>query len=446
MSQLTLRGAPQSLFLDSCNSNSSSQLWSVDGGHIGVIAPLQNEQSNCLCAPSSGGSGPLSLQQCEGEGSPLHPFEVGFNFSGSTVSPIPWFPDDKAPSSGLCVTGTAPKTAPQLQPCSGAATQLWKYQNSLLSTADDSLCFTYGLPPPPLVSTVFGSEMVFQRNANVDLWGVATPGGVVRVTLSGFAPVQTGVSLNGSWAVSLPPMPASTGYNITVLDLESGSMQVLVDVAFGDVIWCSGQSNLSGGNTPLRYAFNSTEEIAASSNYPWIRLFTVGTPPGSDTPLANLAHPPYIPWSKASPDSSQRFSATCWFTLKRLADTLGPAIPLGGVESAWGGTSIQVWLPPSSQSACGTQPSYPGGWPTELSACWNSQTVPFSYAGNSSVSMKISAIAWYQVSSPLIISLHFFFPKLNLTFSLTHPSGRVQCLSQQRAGRILQVRLALSCG
>ena len=127
---------------------------------------------------------------------------------------------------------------------------------------------------------------------------------------------------------------------------------------------------MSGGNTPLAYAYNATEEIAAAGNYPWVRLFTVGTPPGASSPLADLAQPPHLPWSRSSPEPASRFSATCWFTGKRLADALGPSVPIGLVESAWGGTSIQVWLPPTSEAACGAPDSYPGGWPTALSACW----------------------------------------------------------------------------
>jgi len=154
---------------------------------------------------------------------------------------------------------------------------------------------------------------------------------------------------------------------------------------------------MSGGNTPLSYAYNASEEVAASANYPWVRLFTVGTPPGSDAPLSNLARPPAIPWSRAAPGPASRFSATCWFTGKRLADALGPAVPLGLVESAWGGTSLQVWVPPSSNATCGAPPSYPGGWPTALAACWNSQTTPFAF--NATVSMKVTGIVWYQGES-----------------------------------------------
>ena len=54
-------------------------------------------------------------------------------------------------------------------------------------------------------------------------------------------------------------------------------------------------------------------------------------------PLTRLEYSPYIPWSVAGPSPVARFSATCWFHGKGLADALGPTIPVGLIESAWGG-------------------------------------------------------------------------------------------------------------
>jgi len=62
------------------------------------------------------------------------------------------------------------------------------------------------------------------------------------------------------------------------------------------------------------------------------------------------------------------------------------------VESAWGGTSIQVWVPPGITSVCGNASSYPGGWPTAVSALWNAMTVPFA-------GMKFGGLVWYQGES-----------------------------------------------
>ena len=404
-------GPSLTLALCPASNPPASFLFHSNNSGLGVIS--SDSGNVCFCAPPNGKAGPTSLSQCEGAGSPLHPFEVGWGLSGVPGSPaasFPWFPNNQPPASGLCVEATAAGSPPALAPCSpGAASQQWQFTAaSTISNAASNLCFSTQTVQA-LASSVFGSHMVFQRDVPADLWGFgATPGGVVTVSLSGPQGIIVGTigqraGADGSWNFTLPPNPAGTGYNISIQDVASGKVQLLEDVAFGEVMWCSGQSNLSGGNTPVAYAFNATEEIAASSNYPWIRLFTVGLPPGSPTPLAELVAPPRIPWSRAAPSSAGPFSATCWFTGKRIADALGPDMPIGLIESAFGGTSIQVWEPPEATATCGAPPSYPGGWPTAPSACWNSQTVPFSY-NNGSLSMRISMISWYQGESNSLTS------------------------------------------
>jgi hypothetical protein len=248
------------------------------------------------------------------------------------------------------------------------------------------------------VLTSFGPSLsapLLQHGAPAAFWGWTTPGATVTISVAGGGPSVTSppAGADGRWNASLPPAPISTvGTNITFLDGASGATVTLVDVLWGDVVWCSGQSNLSGGNTPVAYAFNATEEIAAAADYPWVRVFTVGTyDGGSPAPLPQLSQvyyccsggcaggvcyglgtmmrapvsctayrtltlptphpsspvfrppqPPRIPWSVAGPGPVAGFSATCWFHGKGLADALGPSVPIGLVESAWGGTEIQV--------------------------------------------------------------------------------------------------------
>ena len=184
-------------------------------------------------------------------------------------------------------------------------------------------------------------------------------------------------------------------FNISVTDGWNSAL--LSGVLSGEVHWCSGQSNLSGGNTPVGYAFNGSSEILASKQYPWIRIFQVGFPPPSNKSLDRLQNAPRIPWSVAAPDSVVHFSATCWFYGKSIADTLGPHVPIGLIESAWGATSIQVWLPPESVPACGDLPPLPGPWPTIPSSLWNSMTTPFA-------GMSVQGLVWYQGESNALTS------------------------------------------
>lgn len=368
---------------------SPTQTFSVSPDYGGVISVPALDA--CLCSPPGDAAGALSFEACEGAGAPLHAREIGWNFSGPAGA-IP-----KA-GTGLCVTAPASAGgAVALAACApGAAAQRWSYDAATrrLTSGGGALCLTAAPAPLPLLSNVFGSHMVLQRGVAVSLWGWTAPGASVAVSFDGANSTSAPAGADGRWSVSLPPTAASTGHAITVTDLGgSGATAVLVDVAFGEVFWCSGQSNLSGGNTPVSYAYNASSEIAASILFPWVRVFSVGTAShGSDVPLPQLGFAPYIPWSVAAPSSVAPFSATCWFTGRDVAEALGPAVPIGLVESAWGGTSIQVWAPPGVVGACGNASSYPGGWPTAVAALWNAMTAPFA-------GMKVAGIIFYQGES-----------------------------------------------
>ena len=226
-----------------------------------------------------------------------------------------------------------------------------------------------------------------QRGAPAALWGAAAPGAVVDVEFAGALYSSAPASADGRWTVSLPATPAGGPYNISATARGAGGAALtLVDVHFGDVYWCSGQSNLDSANTPVRYAFNATAEVAAAAGFPWVRLFKVAHD-ASAAPLADLAAPPALAWTPAAPAPVATFSATCWFTGRDIAAALGPAVPIGLIESAWGGTSIQPWSAPGLADACGNESSYPGGWPTAPSVLWNAMTLPFA-------GMRMAGMVW----------------------------------------------------
>ena len=262
-----------------------------------------------MCSQPNSTAGPLTFTNCEGPGQPLHDQEVGYNYTGAGAIP-------KTGSDGLCMT--AGEGGVGLAPCgSNPAGQEWIYtsQQQFVLTSNASMCLSAGpTGPAPLLSNVFGSHMVFQRDAPATLWGWTTPGFSVTVSVSGGGPVVVSAPAgpDGRWNASLPASPASiggVGVNITVAASDGGATAVLSDVLFGDVVWCSGQSNLSGGNTPVAYAFNATAEIAASAAYPWVRVFTVGTyDGGSPLPLPELSQVGVDGWWGACVLCTARFT------------------------------------------------------------------------------------------------------------------------------------------
>jgi hypothetical protein len=236
--------------------------------------------------------------------------------------------------------------------------------------------------PEAFLSSVFGSSMVFQAGAPIALWGSSVPMGTfVEVAMEPGGLRASGVGDDrGRWRAVLPAV-ALPGFGFTItVSTATGEKAVLSDVAVGTVLLCSGQSNLSGATTPLSYCFNaSASEAEADLLFAaQVRLFAVGeqATQGLLPPQYELGFPPHIPWSHANASTVAAFSGACWMAAKELARALGPAHPLGFVESAWSGTCIQGWLPADALAACGPVPPAQG-WQTN-STLFNQMIAPFA--------------------------------------------------------------------
>ena len=102
---------------------------------------------------------------------------------------------------------------------------------------------------------------------------------------------------DGVWRQTLTPVRGGESADI-FFSSASGSAQLL-DVLFGDVYLCGGQSNMQFA---LQAAFNGSAEIAAAQ-YPRMRIFTVGqNSGGSDKPLSDLSTV-LQPWTSVTPQS-----------------------------------------------------------------------------------------------------------------------------------------------
>ena len=128
---------------------------------------------------------------------------------------------------------------------------------------------------------------------------------------------------------------------------------LLHNVAFGDVLLCSGQSNME---YPMANAFYGDQERAHHSDYPKLRLLTVKTQQASDPQADVESLAPYVwaPSSSAtvSPRVNGSFgvpfpSAVCFFAARELI-IANPSIPLGVITIAVGGTAIEQWMAPTA--------------------------------------------------------------------------------------------------
>jgi len=121
--------------------------------------------------------------------------------------------------------------------------------------------------------------------------------------------------------------------------------KTFTNILVGEVWLCSGQSNMEkpiGDQPGQKPCFNAPQELAAG-NYPNIRLFKVEKVL-SPKPLDDLQK--FAAWRSCDSNAleSIKFSAAGYFFGREIHTNLN--VPVGLVESSWGGTRIEPWTPP----------------------------------------------------------------------------------------------------
>ncbi|HVK06087.1 MAG TPA: sialate O-acetylesterase [Armatimonadaceae bacterium] len=179
-------------------------------------------------------------------------------------------------------------------------------------------------------ASVFADHMVLQREMRTPVWGTATPGEAVTVSIAGQTQ-RTRAGEDGKWLVRLTPLKAGGPHELTV----AGNNSVrYTDVLVGDVWICSGQSNMAWA---VRSSDNAQQEIAAA-NYPNIRLMFVPNTTSSRPRETAAAR-----WAVCTPETVPPFSAVGYFFGRHLNQKLN--VPIGLVHTNWGGTRAEAWTP-----------------------------------------------------------------------------------------------------
>lgn len=189
-----------------------------------------------------------------------------------------------------------------------------------------SLCLEAKVKLP----TVLSDGMVLQRNQPIKIWGTADPGEGINLQL-GKNKYQTVAAGDGTWQIVLPAAKAGGPFDMEINDV------LIRDILIGDVWLCSGQSNmeLTAGRVTDMFA----EEIATYEN-PMIRY--VKTPYGNDLHGAKEDIPSGMDWKRLTKENALSFSALAYFFAKEMyAET---KVPVGIVNSSWGGSSIEAWM------------------------------------------------------------------------------------------------------
>jgi len=188
---------------------------------------------------------------------------------------------------------------------------------------------------------LFTPGMVLQRDIEVPVWGFADKGEEITVKI--LDQQAKTIAQDGRWCVRLKPLKAGGPVSMTI----SGRNTItLDDVLIGDVWVCSGQSNMQWS---VRNSVNAEKEIA-DANQPTIRLFQVPMVPADVSPQDLGAA-----WVRCTPETIPDFTAVGYFFGRSLNKEL--AVPIGLINSSWGGSPAQAW---TSRSMLVTKPETKG--------------------------------------------------------------------------------------
>jgi sialate O-acetylesterase len=208
---------------------------------------------------------------------------------------------------------------------------------------------------------VLGDGMVLQRDAEVPIWGWASPGERVSVSASWMAkaaavpagggqaagtsalPVgaaQVQADRNGRWVARIRTPGAGGPFTVTV---NGNNSVTLTDVLVGEVWLASGQSNMEmplGNVGPGYTGVKDAEREIAEAKYPRIRMFTVKNEIALQ-PRYYVASADGKGWAKVTPENARTMSATAYYFAREIQGALD--VPVGIIAADWGGTVAEAW-------------------------------------------------------------------------------------------------------
>ena len=196
-------------------------------------------------------------------------------------------------------------------------------------------CLVSSVSAEVKLAGVFSDHMVLQRDVSLPIWGWASEGEKVTVTVAGQTHEATVVK--GRWQVQLKPLPVGGPHQLTVSGVNKVSIK---DILIGEVWLCSGQSNMA--MTVARSQNFEAEQKTAK--YPNIRMFTV-----TKNATPELQTDCQGSWHVCQPDTVGNFSATAYFFGRKLQQELN--VPVGLINSSWGGTDVAAWTSLKAQAA-----------------------------------------------------------------------------------------------
>lgn len=192
---------------------------------------------------------------------------------------------------------------------------------------------------------VFGNNMVIQAEKPFIIWGSATPGVQVEVTVQKKTSVCT-ADEQGKWKTEILPLTVSKKERLIIC--SGGETLCYDNVAVGEVWFAGGQSNME---FYMRYEEHYQEVLNKVYN-PDIRFF--------DYPevcyegqYEDYDYSKFGFWRSCDAENLEYYSAVAYYFASELHESLN--VPIGIIGCNWGGTPACAWMSEESVKSAGPE-------------------------------------------------------------------------------------------
>jgi sialate O-acetylesterase len=243
---------------------------------------------------------------------------------------------------------------------------------------------------------IFGDHMVLQQGSVLPIWGKASPGERVVVTLGGQS-AQSVAASDGNWSVLLHPIPALR-QTMTLL-VEGRNRLEVDDVLVGDVWICAGEGNME---FPLSDAVGG-KDLPGNTEDHYLRFFLRENTTSSNTHEGGAGH-----WVLCNSETAPSFSAVGYFFARDLRNVCQR--PIGMIQCTAKDAPIQSWI---SQEGLSVAPSFVK--PSSVLPDQKAPSALFNALIRPLIPYAMTGVIWYQGESDEgMASLHYrrLFPRM----------------------------------
>jgi sialate O-acetylesterase len=177
--------------------------------------------------------------------------------------------------------------------------------------------------------SVLAEGMVVQRGVPAHLWGTADVDEVVTAEFRGEKKTTKPDAL-GRWHLYMSSGSAGGPFALTISGKNTIRFQ---DVLVGDVWLASGQSNMEWPTSRIQDA----ESELGNAEWPQVRLLQIEKR-SAEFPQSDVATKG---WQRCTRNVVAKFSAIGFLFAREIHQR--EKVPIGVIDSTWGGTSIESW-------------------------------------------------------------------------------------------------------